>query len=32
MKDESHNVMRGQTVEHCRNRIREYARAQMLNH
>lgn len=32
MKDESHNVMRGQTIEHCRNRIREYARAQMLNH
>ena len=32
MKDESHNVMRGQTVEHCRTRIREYARAQLLNH
>ncbi|WP_428242141.1 cell division protein ZipA [Gynuella sp.] len=31
LKDEMHSVMRGQTVEHCRNRIREFARAQLLN-
>ena len=31
MKDEMHSVFTGQTVEHCRNRIREFARSQLIN-
>jgi cell division protein ZipA len=29
LKDEQHSVMTAQTIEHCRNRIREFARRQM---
>lgn len=31
MKDEVHSVMREQSIEHCRDRIREFAREQLLN-
>lgn len=29
LKDEQHSVMTAQTIEHCRNRIREFTRRQM---
>lgn len=31
MRDEMHSVMTAQTVEHCRSRIREFARSQLIN-